>query len=126
MSRPLYHHGSRLRSLAGCSVERIYVHQSVHDQFVSAFVEKAKQQIVGDPLDMNTTLGPVISLQSAARIRKQVDDAGGFLGLQRSGSDAQSRQERSWCLPRNNSPAQRLARPAWVPSCSRMSTMVRP
>ncbi|EPQ31370.1 uncharacterized protein PFL1_00705 [Pseudozyma flocculosa PF-1] len=58
-----------------CAVERIYVHESVYDAFVDEFVRIAKQYKLGDPSQPGTTLGPVISLASAERIRKQVDAA---------------------------------------------------
>lgn len=52
------------------------MHETIHDHFVAALIAKAKELKLGDPLDYETTLGPVISLHSAARIRKQVEDAG--------------------------------------------------
>ncbi|THH18080.1 hypothetical protein EW146_g2840 [Bondarzewia mesenterica] len=58
-----------------CSVERIYVHESVYDTFVPKFVEIVKKYKLGDPTNPETNLGPVVSLASAERIRKQVADA---------------------------------------------------
>ncbi|SJX62701.1 related to aldehyde dehydrogenase [Sporisorium reilianum f. sp. reilianum] len=58
-----------------CSVERIYVHASVFDEFVDEFVAVAKGYKLGDPSQPGTSLGPVVSLASAERIRKQIDDA---------------------------------------------------
>ncbi|KLT39977.1 aldehyde dehydrogenase [Cutaneotrichosporon oleaginosum] len=59
-----------------CSVERIYVHSAVHDEFVAQFAELTrKDYVLGDPMAEGTTLGPVVSLASAKRIRKQVADA---------------------------------------------------
>ncbi|RSH93446.1 hypothetical protein EHS25_007802 [Saitozyma podzolica] len=58
-----------------CAVERIYVHSAIYDEFVKQFVELSKAYKLGDPLKPDTTLGPVISVASAARIRKQVKDA---------------------------------------------------
>ncbi|KAJ7301142.1 succinate semialdehyde dehydrogenase [Mycena albidolilacea] len=58
-----------------CAVERIYVHESVYDDFVSKAVEIVKKYKLGDPNRSDTTLGPVVSLASAERIRKQVADA---------------------------------------------------
>jgi len=63
-------------SRQGCSVERIYVHSSKYDEFVQTFAEMAKEYKLGDPSKTETTLGPVVSVTSAARIRKQVKDAG--------------------------------------------------
>jgi acyl-CoA reductase-like NAD-dependent aldehyde dehydrogenase len=62
--------------MIGASVERIYVGKSVHVEFVRHFVEIAKAFRLGDPLSTDTSLGPVVSLASAARIRQQIDDAG--------------------------------------------------
>jgi acyl-CoA reductase-like NAD-dependent aldehyde dehydrogenase len=58
-----------------CSVERIYVHESVYDSFVSKFVDIAKNYRLGDPTKLETTLGPVVNPEHAQRIRKQVHDA---------------------------------------------------
>ncbi|KAF9016158.1 NAD-aldehyde dehydrogenase [Hymenopellis radicata] len=58
-----------------CAVERIYVHESVYDVFVDAFVKIVKSYKLGDPTKPETNLGPVVSLASAERIRKQVSDA---------------------------------------------------
>ena len=58
-----------------CSVERIYVHSSVYDEFVQEVVNVASAYKLGDPQDKNTNLGPVVSLASAERIRKQVKAA---------------------------------------------------
>ncbi|KAK7036682.1 hypothetical protein VNI00_011347 [Paramarasmius palmivorus] len=58
-----------------CAIERIYVHESVYDAFVAKFVEIVKSYKLGDPTKPETNLGPVVSLASAERIRKQVADA---------------------------------------------------
>ncbi|KAG8746485.1 hypothetical protein FRC10_004925 [Ceratobasidium sp. 414] len=58
-----------------CAVERIYVHDSIYDKFVSAYVDIVKKYKLGDPTEPGTNLGPVVSLASAERIKKQVDDA---------------------------------------------------
>jgi len=58
-----------------CAVERIYVHESVYNAFIDKFVAIAKRYRLGDPTLPETNLGPVVSLASAERIRKQVSDA---------------------------------------------------
>ncbi|KAJ7039928.1 Aldehyde/histidinol dehydrogenase [Mycena alexandri] len=58
-----------------CAVERIYVHEAVYDDFVAKFVDIVKKYKLGDPEHPKTTLGPVVSLASAERIRKQIADA---------------------------------------------------
>ncbi len=58
-----------------CAVERIYVDEAVYSGFVDAFVASARQYVLGDPMDPETTLGPMISASAAAFVRKQVRDA---------------------------------------------------
>ncbi|KAF8314821.1 succinate semialdehyde dehydrogenase [Cantharellus anzutake] len=58
-----------------CAVERIYVHESLFDKFVRAYVELVKKYGLGNPTEKDTNLGPVVSLASAEKIRKQVSDA---------------------------------------------------
>ncbi|KAF8317428.1 succinate semialdehyde dehydrogenase [Clavulina sp. PMI_390] len=58
-----------------CAVERIYVDSTIYDKFVAAYVELVKKYRLGDPTDTNTNLGPVVSVASATRIRKQIADA---------------------------------------------------
>ncbi|MBW0519217.1 hypothetical protein O181_058932 [Austropuccinia psidii MF-1] len=58
-----------------CSVERVYVHQSVYDQFLSAAQKVLAGYRLGDPFDSNTHLGPVISQKSKQLIESHVNDA---------------------------------------------------
>ncbi|PFH50488.1 hypothetical protein AMATHDRAFT_193084 [Amanita thiersii Skay4041] len=58
-----------------CAVERIYVHEAIFDSFVTKYVGIVKKYKLGDPTLPDTNLGPVVSLASAKRIRKQVSDA---------------------------------------------------
>ncbi|KAG8900792.1 hypothetical protein FRC00_011136 [Tulasnella sp. 408] len=58
-----------------CAIERIYVHQSKYDDFVDKFVDIAKTYKLGDPTKEDVNLGPVITVGSADKIRKQVQDA---------------------------------------------------
>lgn len=48
----------------------------MYDEFVKEFAALTRSDyVLGDPTKQETTLGPVVSLASAARIRKQVADA---------------------------------------------------
>lgn len=58
-----------------CSVERIYVHESVHDAFVDAFVAEVKGFRVGDPQDERTYIGPIARRPQLDVLQKQVTDA---------------------------------------------------
>ena len=55
-----------------CGIERIYVDETLFDDFVSSFVELTKKYRLDDPRDLNTTLGPMITSEAADRLRKQI------------------------------------------------------
>lgn len=58
-----------------CGIERIYVADSIFDDFVEAYVSLARQYTIGDPLDPATTLGPLVDQKSADFVRGQVEAA---------------------------------------------------
>jgi len=55
-----------------CGLQRIYVHESVYDRFTRGCVELIRQYRLGDPLDPQTTLGPVVRTAAAEAIRAQL------------------------------------------------------
>ena len=58
-----------------CSVERIYVHEAVHDAFVDALVAEVKSYRIGDPTDEATYIGPLARRAQLDVLRRQVADA---------------------------------------------------
>lgn len=58
-----------------CAIERVYVHESIHDQFVEEVKKVLKGYVLGDPRKQETMLGPVVSKASVERVKAQVDDA---------------------------------------------------
>jgi len=58
-----------------CSVERIYVHERIHDAFVAAFVETVRGLKVGDPMDEATYIGAITRAPQLQVLQSQVDDA---------------------------------------------------
>jgi acyl-CoA reductase-like NAD-dependent aldehyde dehydrogenase len=58
-----------------CGIERIYVAKELYRPFVDAFVDLARQYRLGDPLDAQTTLGPLVRTGAADVVRKQVAQA---------------------------------------------------
>ncbi|MEX1036697.1 MAG: aldehyde dehydrogenase family protein, partial [Sneathiella sp.] len=58
-----------------CGIERIYVHADVYDAFVGKFVEVVKGYNLGNPMDPETTLGPLVNAAAADFVRGQVADA---------------------------------------------------
>ncbi len=58
-----------------CSVERIYVHEKVHEDFVAAFVAEVKGYRIGDPLDEATYIGAITRRPQLLVLKQQVADA---------------------------------------------------
>ena len=58
-----------------CSIERVYVHAAVYDEFVQRLTEEARGLRLGDPLEPETTLGPLVKPEAAEFVRGQVADA---------------------------------------------------
>lgn len=58
-----------------CGIERIYVHESVYDKFVEGFVELTKKYKLGDPMNSETTLGPVAKRSGTELVKKHIKDA---------------------------------------------------
>ncbi|MFI3327103.1 MAG: aldehyde dehydrogenase family protein [Clostridia bacterium] len=53
--------------------ERMYIHEAVYDEFKAKFVELAKKQVVGDPFDPATTLGPKVSKTEVGKLYEMKD-----------------------------------------------------
>jgi len=58
-----------------CAVERIYVHQDIYRPFVDGFIDLTRQYRLGNPLDPETTLGPMVRASAAAFVRDQIAEA---------------------------------------------------
>ena len=48
--------------------ERMYVHENVYDAFLSRFMQRASQLVVGDPMDPATDIGPKVSLKELEKL----------------------------------------------------------
>ena len=58
-----------------CSVERIYVHEKIHDAFVKHFVETVKGMQAGDPMSDATYIGAITRAPQLDVLDAQVADA---------------------------------------------------
>ena len=58
-----------------CGLQRIFVHESVHERFTAGCIDLIRQYQLGDPLDPATTLGPVVRTAAADTIRVQLRSA---------------------------------------------------
>ncbi|MBC8138209.1 MAG: aldehyde dehydrogenase family protein [Fibrella sp.] len=57
------------------SVQRIFVHRKAFDPFVEKFIHATGQLIIGDPLNEDTDLGPMITPQARENAMKLVEEA---------------------------------------------------
>ena len=68
--------GGFLYSGQNCiSVQRVYVHRDVHDDFVNAVLPLLDDLKPGDPNDLETTLCPMIDADAVTRIMSWLDEA---------------------------------------------------
>ena len=58
-----------------CGIERIYVHESLFDRFVEKAVAIVNGYKLGDPMDPETTIGPMANVRFASEVRAQIAEA---------------------------------------------------
>jgi acyl-CoA reductase-like NAD-dependent aldehyde dehydrogenase len=58
-----------------CAIERIYVHEHVYDNFVEGFVDATRAYALGNPLQNDTTIGPMVNTAAAEFVRNQIANA---------------------------------------------------
>lgn len=58
-----------------CAIERVYVHEKIHDAFIEEIKKVLSNYRVGDPSDPKTQIGPVVSKRSKEAILAQIADA---------------------------------------------------
>jgi len=58
-----------------CGIERIYVNENLYDQFVEKAVAIVRGYKLGNPLDSDTTLGPMAHTRFADEVRGQISEA---------------------------------------------------
>ncbi|HUG96774.1 MAG TPA: aldehyde dehydrogenase family protein, partial [Nitrososphaera sp.] len=59
------------------AAKRFIVVKEIADKFTKLFVENTQAEVVGDPLDSKTTVGPLVRDSQRQALAKQVDDARG-------------------------------------------------
>ncbi len=58
-----------------CAVERAYVHESLYEEFLARAESALSQYVLGDPLQAETTLGPMANATSLQDLDRQVQGA---------------------------------------------------
>lgn len=54
---------------------RLFIHESIYDEFIEKFIEKSKKLVVGDPFSKETHVGAIISQAQLDRIDQYVKEA---------------------------------------------------
>jgi len=57
------------------SLQRIYAHKSISEEFTQALKKETNALIIGDPYDKNTFMGPLVTKEAANRAKSWVDSA---------------------------------------------------
>ncbi|WP_340400369.1 aldehyde dehydrogenase family protein [Paenibacillus sp. FSL H8-0079] len=57
------------------SLQRIYVHRDISDEFIRSFAEAAKQVVVGDPLEPDTVVSALITSKDVQRTLDWIEEA---------------------------------------------------
>jgi len=58
-----------------CSVERIYVHESIYQEFLNGAISRMESININNPLDSKTTMGPLAQKSGISFIENQLKDA---------------------------------------------------
>lgn len=58
-----------------CSVERIYVHEKIYDEFIDEFVKEVQSYIMGAPDAENVYIGPLTRKAQIEVLKDQISDA---------------------------------------------------
>ena len=57
-----------------CSAgSRLLVQRGIHDEFIQAVTGYAREQVLGDPRDRTTTMGPLVSPEQLSRVLNYID-----------------------------------------------------
>jgi acyl-CoA reductase-like NAD-dependent aldehyde dehydrogenase len=57
------------------SVQRVYAHRDVFDEFLGMVVERTQALVIGDPLDPQTDIGSMVSEEAARRVESWIEEA---------------------------------------------------
>ncbi|WP_136440134.1 aldehyde dehydrogenase family protein [Pacificoceanicola onchidii] len=58
-----------------CGIERIYVHESLYETFLEKALAVVRGYKLGNPLDSETTIGPMANVRFANEVRAQITEA---------------------------------------------------
>ncbi|MGF1682235.1 aldehyde dehydrogenase family protein [Photobacterium minamisatsumaniensis] len=58
-----------------CGIERVYVDAAIHDDFVAKAITIINRYRLGSPLELDTTIGPMVRASAADFVRQQIREA---------------------------------------------------
>jgi acyl-CoA reductase-like NAD-dependent aldehyde dehydrogenase len=104
-------HGYSHAGQSCISVQRILVHEAIASPFVERFTSNVEDLVVGDPMDPDTDVGPLISHGDRDRVKEWIDEAAASGGEILTGGELTdedrcleptvirepSREARVWC-----------------------------
>lgn len=60
------------------SVQRLFLHEKIYDKFLADLVARARRLKLGDPLEEDTDIGPMITLEAAKQTEEWIQEAVGI------------------------------------------------
>ena len=57
------------------SIQRIFLHEKIYDRFMADFIQATKKLKMGNPLEEETDIGPMITLDAAKQTEEWVEEA---------------------------------------------------
>lgn len=57
------------------NTRKVYVHRSIHDEFVSGLADRVRALKIGDPTDPEVIIGPLITDRAVEQLQERVQDA---------------------------------------------------
>jgi acyl-CoA reductase-like NAD-dependent aldehyde dehydrogenase len=81
------------------SAERFYVLDDVYDDYLSAFVDYTKSLVIGDPMEKDTDIGPMVSANQRQKVADQVEAAVGAGAEVVVGGDGAGRERGHFFAP---------------------------
>jgi glyceraldehyde-3-phosphate dehydrogenase (NADP+) len=57
------------------SIQRMFLHEAIYDRFMADFVAAVEKLRMGDPLDIDTDIGPMINLPAAEQTEEWINEA---------------------------------------------------
>lgn len=58
-----------------CAVKRVLVDSKIKDKFLNSLIDKARKLVMGNPINENTDVGPLITEKAAIEVEKSILDA---------------------------------------------------